>query len=452
MRLECLQRRAASLVALGVLALLDAGCGKPTGEATARAAASGVPPVARVTTVTPERMTVRRTTEEPGQIEAAETTPIYAKLAGYVESVAVDIGDKVKKGQVLAELRMPETEADLKHKRAMIAQAQSERKQDEAMVEVSRSGIASAEAKVTEIQAGIRRCDADVARWRSEFTRIEQLFRERAQTGSLLDETRNKVKAAEATQEEVRAQVKSAQAAVTEAKARLDKARADVQTAISHIEVARFEAEHAEAMASYTKILAPFDGVVTRRGVDTGHLTTPGASGELLFTVARSDIVTITVGIPETDAPFVNPGDRARVRLQALEGRIFEGTVTRTAWALDTTTRTLRTEIDLRNVDDLLRPGLYAYATIIAEEHKDALTVPAAAIVRDGETSYCLTVADGRAKRREVTPGIVDGKRTEIVAGLDGEERVVEGNVASLTEGQPVAENKPQEDASKPKT
>ncbi len=463
MRTERLQKRARimlirtkfavpSFAALGVFALLNGGCGKPTGEATARAAASGNPPIARVTTVSPERMTIRRTTEEPGQIEAAETTPIYAKLAGYVESVAVDIGDKVKKGQVLAVLRMPETEADLKVKRAMIEQAQSEKRQDEAMVEVSRAGVASAEAKVTEIQAGISRSDAEVARWRSEFTRIEQLFRERAQTGSLLDETRNKLKAAESAQEEVRAQVKSAQASLAEAKARLEKARSDVQTAVSHIEVARFEAEHAEAMASYMKILAPFNGVVSRRSVDTGHLTTPGASGELLFIISRSDIVTITVGIPETDAPFVNPGDQARIRLQALEGRAFEGKVTRTAWALDAATRTLRTEIDLPNADDLLRPGLYAYATIIAEEHKDALTVPAAAIVKDGEKSYCLTVADGRAKRREVMPGLVDGKRIEIVSGLNGGEKVVEANAASLYDEQPVLENKPPTDAGKPKT
>ncbi len=145
--------------------------------------------MARVTTVKPEQMTVRRTVEQPGQIEAAETTPIYAKLAGYVENVNVDIGDKVKKGQVLAELRMPEVEADLEQKRAMIDQARSERKQAEATVEVSRAGVTTAEAKLREVQAGIRRAEADVARWRSEFSRIEQLVRERAQTGSLLDET-----------------------------------------------------------------------------------------------------------------------------------------------------------------------------------------------------------------------------------------------------------------------
>lgn len=429
-----------SFAALGVFALLQAGCGKPTGEG---ATTAGAPPVARVTTVVPERMTIRRTTEQPGQIEAAETTPIHAKLAGYVESVAVDIGDRVKKGQVLAELRMPETEADLKEKRALIEQARSQKKQAEAMVEVSRAGVTSAEAKGAEIQAGIRRADADVARWRAEFTRIEQLVRERAQTGSLLDETRNKLRAAEATEEEVRAQVKSAEAARAEAKALLDKSRSDVLTALSHIDVARFEAEHAEAMASYMKILAPFDGVVTRRGIDTGHLTTPGAAGELLFIVARSDLVTITVGVPETEAPFVNPGDPVRVRLLALEGKTFEGKVTRTAWALDSATRTLRTEIDLPSGDDVLRPGLYAYATIIVEEHQDVQTLPTSAIVTDGARSYCMVVVDGHARRKEVKLGLSDGKRTEVVSGLSEGEMVVEANVSALADGQAVERNEP---------
>ncbi len=446
------RRAKANLVILGSLTLLYAGCGKPSGEATARAGTVGSPTALRVSTVKPERATVRRTTEEPGQIQAFETTPIYAKLAGYVERVDVNIGARVKKGQVLAELHVPEIEADLKQKRAMIEQAQAEKKQDEAMVEVSQAGVTSAEAKVAESRAGIRRSESDTSRWRSEFARIEQLFRERAQTGSLLDETRNKLSAAEAAQEEVGAQVKTAEAALVEAKARLDKARADVLTAISHIEVARFEADRAEAMAGYTKIVAPFDGIVTRRGIDTGHLTTPGAAGELLFIVARSDIVTITVGVPETDAPFVNAGDEARVRLQVLDGKTFAGKVTRTAWALDATTRTIRVEIDLPNPDEFLRPGLYAYATIIAEEHKAALTVPATAVFRDGDKSYCVTVAEGRAKRREITLGLVDGKRIEIVTGLDDGENVVEANAASLVEGQVVQEIKAQASTGKPKS
>ena len=444
--------RLMSTASLGVLSLLNAGCLQSTGEGTAKAATASSTSIAKVTTVRPERMTIRRVTEQPGQIEAVEVTPMHAKLAGYVRTVSVDIGDRVKKGQVMAELRVPEVEADVKQKQALIGQAKAERKQAEATVEVARAGVATAEAKVTEVQAGIRRTEADVARWNSEFVRIEQLFRERAQTGSLLDETRNKKNAAEAAREEVLAQVKSAEAALAEAKALADKARAAVETAASHIEVARFEAERAEAMASYTKIEAPYDGIVTRRRVDTGQLTTPGTMGEPLFVVARTETVTISVGVPETEAPFVHAGNPAQVRLLAVEGRTFTGKVTRTAWALESATRTLLAEIDLPNKDDALRPGLYAYATIIAEEHQDVLTLPTTAILKESGKAFCVIVEGNHARRREIKVGPSEGKRTEVVSGIAEGDAVVEANAASLTEGQPVERSAPPTTGAKAKS
>ncbi len=444
------RRETARLAALGTLALLGSGCGGTAGEGAAKAEATGPATVARVATVAPERMTVRRTTEQPGQIEAVELTAMHAKLAGYVEAVSADIGDRVKKGQVMARLRVPEVEADSKQKRAMVEEALALAKQAEATVDVARAGVASAEAKVREVQAGTRRAEADVARWRAEFARIEQLVRERAQTGSLLDETRSKLDAAQAGRDEVRAQVKSAEAALAEARALAAKARSAVQTAASHVDVARSEAERAAAMASYAEIVAPYDAVVTRRKVDTGQLTTPGTAGDPLFVVARSGKVTISVGVPEADAPFVDVGDAARVRLLALDGRTFEGRVTRTAWALDPATRTLLAEIDLEG--DALRPGLYAYATIVAEEHEDALTLPTTAIVKEGGKVFCVAVADKHATRKEIKVGLVDGKRTEVLSGLAAGERVVEANAASLADGQAVEEAKPQVGDAKPKS
>ncbi len=442
---------AVALTLLGVGIIPTAGCGTSP-DATIAKAAETKPATTRVTTIKPERATIRRTTSEPGQIEAYEVAAIYAKLGGYVRKVSVDIGEKVKKGQVLVDLRVPETDADLKQKRAMIDQAEAERKQSEAAVEVARAGILSAEAKVAEIKAGIRRAEADVARWQSEFTRVQQLAKEGALTGSLLDETRSKLGAAQASRDEVLAKVKSSEASLAEALAFLDKSRSDVIAAVAHVAVARFEAERAEAIDSYTKIESPFDGIVTRRHVDTGQLTTPGATGEPLLVVSRSDLVTITVGVPETDAPFVNAGDPVQVRLQAYGGRSFDGKVTRTGWALDASTRTLRTEIDLPNVDDFLRPGLYAYATIITEEHKNTLTLPTTAVVKEGDKSLCVIVSNGRATRKEIKVGLTEGKRSEILSGLKGDEEVVAANSASLTEGQSVEGIKPEGEGTKPKS
>ena len=129
--------------------------------------------------------------------------------------------------------------------------------------------------------------------------------------------------------------------------------------------------------------------------MDVGDLTEPGNHGEPLFVVARDDIVRITVSVPEMYATQVEPGDRVLVRLQALSGRNFEAKVTRTSWMLDAKNRTLRTEIDVPNPKGILRPGLYAHATIVVEEHKDVLSVPTSALVRQDSITFCIAVAGG---------------------------------------------------------
>jgi HlyD family secretion protein len=395
-------------------------------------------PVTRVEVVPPERHTVQRTVGEPGQLQAYETTPIHAKIAGYVKNWTVNIGYEIKKGQVLAELYVPEVEADLQEKRAAVEQAQAKKAQTEAAVKVAQAAVASAVARVTEVQAGVKRAEADLTRWQQEYRRIEQLFNERAQTGTLLDETRSKLHSAEASADEVRAKVKSAESAQSEAQAELDKARSDVVAAAASIDVARSEARHAEAMLGYTKIEAPYDGIITRRNVDTGQLTRPGSDAPPLFIAARTDIVTIVVDLPEMYSTDVNPGDGALVELQAMKGRTVEGKVTRTAWALDPKTRTIRTEIDIPNPGGKLRPGLYAYATVIVEEHRDVLTVPTTAIIQEKDKAFCVTAVDGKAVRRPIGTGLTDGTRTEVVSGLEGRELVVKANAASLSDGQAV--------------
>jgi RND family efflux transporter MFP subunit len=218
-----------------------------------------------------------------------------------------------------------------------------------------------------------------------------------------------------------------------------DKARSDVTAATATIKVARFDARRTEAMRGYATIVAPYDGVITRRHVDVGDLTTPGTQGDPIFTIARDDLVRITVNVAEMYATEVDPRDRALIRLQAVAGKDFEGKVTRTSWTLDARNRTLRTEIDVPNPKGTLRPGLYAYATLVVEEHADALTVPASAVVRQDSQTYCVAVADGRAVRRPVAVGLSDGTKAEILSGLRGDEAIVKAYASSLADGQSVA-------------
>jgi RND family efflux transporter MFP subunit len=426
---------------MATLAALAAstGCSRAPEAAAARASeGSGAAQVASVTVVTPKREAVRKVTREPGQIEAFEATSLHAKVGGYVRSLAVDTGDTIRAGQVIAELDVPELQAEVEQKRALLEQAGAEREQADAAVAVAESAVTSAEAKVVQVQASIRRTQAEVARWQAEYNRTGQLVRESAVTASLLDETRSKLEAAQAAREETSALVRSAEAALAQAKAELAKSRSDVTAAAARVDVAKANLVAAEAMAGYAKIVAPFDGVITRRHVHTGHLPVPGGAGDPLFVAERTDRLRIVVGVPEVDAPFVQPGDRAEVRLQALEGRVVEGKVSRISWSLDRATRTLRAEIDLENPDGTLRPGLYAYVTIVAEEHPDALTLPAAAIIRDGSESSCMVVEGGKARQRGLRLGLSDGKVVEVTSGLEGGEAVVAANAGSLSDGQAV--------------
>ncbi len=258
------------LAVLVALATTSAGCGQVT---AVKADNTTAPAVTRVEVVKPARATIRRSSEEPGQIEAYEVTPIYARVAGYVQNWNVDIGARVVKGQVLAVLSVPELEADAEQKMATVEEAEAKLAQARASEEVAQANLASAQAKRTEAQAGTRRADADLARWQSEFQRVEQLHLERALTGSLLDETRSKLRSSESSREEVYAQVKTAEVAVRQGQAMLDKAGSDVQVAAATIKVARADARRTRALLDYTRIVAPYDGVITRRNVHVGDLT-----------------------------------------------------------------------------------------------------------------------------------------------------------------------------------
>ncbi len=418
-------------------ASLVAGCGGFSEPAATKSVSSANESI-RVMVVKPERATIKRSTEQPGQIQAFETTPVHARIGGYVKTVAVNIGDRVKVGQVLAALDVPEVEAEAQQKLALVEQAEADRTLSLASVEVKKSSVTSARAKAAEVQATTRRTVADVSRWEAEAARIEQLARESAVTGSLRDETRSKLEASKAAADEAKAQVRSAEAALEEARSELDKAKADVAASAAKVKVARAEAKRLDAMLGFARVKAPYDGVVTRRHVDPGHLTVPGGVAEPLFVVARTDVVTVVVAVPEAEAALIDVNDAAKIRIQSLGGREVEGKVTRTSWALDLGNRSLRVEIDLPNPDGILRPGLYAYATIVVAERSDALTLPATAIVRDGAKTSCAVVKEGKARRVPVRLGLSDGTRIEILEGVAAGDDVVLAGGDALVEGQAV--------------
>ncbi len=402
-----------------LLLLLVTGCARSPVEPQAVAqstpatkAAPAAPP--QVSVGPPQRRSLTRTVEQPGYIDAFERAPLLAKVAAYVKAVHVDIGDRVKDGQVLAELDDPELEQELRQKQALVAQAAAEVEQAKQLLLAAEAHARLRVAEVAEAESARTRARANFERWQSESQRIGRMVSGGVIDEQTRDETLNQFRAAAAARDEVEARVRSAQAAQAESEARRNKSRADVDVAEAKARVAEADEGRTRALLGYTRITAPFDGVVTARGVDKGHLLQPGVKDAPLFVVTRLDPVRVFVEVPELDAALVRPGAKAEVRVQALRGRSFAGTVTRTAWALDSRSRTLRTAIDLPNPDGTLRPGMYAYAALTLAL-PEAWTLPAAAVVRQGDTAVAFLVRDGKAVRVGVQTGFGDGRHVELL-------------------------------------
>ncbi|MFO0807961.1 MAG: efflux RND transporter periplasmic adaptor subunit [Gemmataceae bacterium] len=361
-----------------------------------------------------ERTQIQRTVEQPGRVEAFAQTPLLVKLPGYVKAIHVDIGDQVKTGQPLAELSVPETELEFAQKQAAVTQAAAEVEQAKKLLAAAEANTGSAAAAVAEAKAGRQRVKANHDRWKSEANRVAGLVERRVIDEQTRDETLNQYRAAEAMLEEVEAKVRSAEAAEIESGARRDKAKADVAVADAKAKVAAADEGRLRALLDYAKVTAPFDGVITDRRLDVGHFLQPGARETPLFVVTKTDPVRVFVDVPEIDAAFVTNDSLAVVRVQALRGRTFTGKVSRSAWALDAKAHTLHTAIDLPNPDGLLRPGMYAYATI-AVKYPLAWTLPLPAVARQGDATHAYLVRNGKAAKVAVQLGAADANRTEVL-------------------------------------
>ena len=193
-------------------------------------------------------------------------------------------------------------------------------------------------------------------------------------------------------------------------------------------------------MLAYTQIKAPYDGTVTRRDVDTGHFVQPanGDAGKPLMVVAQTDKVRIFVDVPEMEAPYVDADDPAKIRVQALTASEFDATVVRSSWSLQESNRSLRAEIDVPNPHGVMRPGMYAMATIKLAQRENALVLPATAIVRDAAGTACMVVDDGKIVRRPVELGLRSGSEIEILSGIEEDQMIVLKQPEALKPGQSV--------------
>lgn len=387
----------------------------------------------------PTRKSLTMLSTQPARIEALEETPVHSKLAAYVGRVLIDYGDAVRKDQPLVELVAPELEAELAQKNALLAQARAELAQAEAGLKAAQAAIVTARSQVVQTEARLEKTQADVRVWELKCIRFKDLATGGSLNDQLVEETEQSCAAAKAAHTEARAAIESAGAVVAQSEAQAANAVADIEAAKSRVLVAQANVDYVQALRSYLTIKAPFDGVVTHCNVDPGHFVQPaGASGTTLLVVARSDKMRVFTAIPEMEAAYVDVGDGVTIEVQSLQGAQFQGQITRTSFALDPASRSLETIIDLDNADGRLRPGMYAMARLTLQEQKDALTLPAAAVVRQGREAFCYRLVGGQAKKAPLKLGIKVGDDFEVAGGLSDDDLVILNKASSLKDGQAV--------------
>jgi RND family efflux transporter MFP subunit len=402
--------------------------------------------------VKPTLRTIDRDVEQPGFVNAFEQTSLFSKVSGFIESYSVDIGDEVNQGQTLAEILVPELNAQ--HDQ-MVEQAKLDKKlveQADQLVDVAKKNVQNAEAQEAEAVANVGKYDAEVVRWQTEVERFTRMVEEKALDKEILTESQHQLDASLAAKKAAEATVAARKADVLMSQAGEKKAEIDVATAAAKVQVAEAEVRRTKAMLDYTRITAPYDGVVTVRNANkgdyvqavTGDKSTTNPSA--IFVVERTDKLRIFLDVPERYAAYVQKGTKAAVRADALSGVEIPATVTRTSWAIRDKTRTLWTEIDLSKKDyNGLRPGMYVYVTVFI--HRPGVyALPQQALAVSGNQTYCYLVKDGKAVKTPIDTALSDGKWVEVNkmkidvpwVKVSGEEQVVVGDLTELVDGQAV--------------
>ena len=397
-------------------------------------------PAVGVTVVKPTVEDLRRVTSQPAHVEPYERTNVYAKASGFVAKVTVDIGDRVDADQVLAELWIPEMQQERLQKEAAVEEARAAVGQAQANLTAADAQVSAAEAKRVEAQSSISQQEAELAFRRSEHARIAGLVRGQAVNASLEDEKLKQLQSAEASLAGAKAGLGSAEALVRVEQARRIQAQANVKYAETRVRVAEADLRHTEILIGYAQIRAPYRGVVTHRGIDTGHFvaSATNSNADLLFTVVRMDKLRIICDVPETESSLVRVGQRASLVVDAIKGRSFDGQVARTTGVLDSRARTLRVEVELDSSAIDLRPGMFGTLTIALAQRPQAVLLPARCIRYEGGKPLVFCVTDGLIVKRPVKLGYFDGSRAEILEGIQAGDSVVVDSRSAIRPGQGV--------------
>jgi RND family efflux transporter MFP subunit len=327
---------------------------------------------------------------------------VMAKVAGYVKTISVDIGDHVQQGQVLAVLEAPEIQSD-------VARA--------------KTGVAAAEANIVTAQAAVQRAQATAGMMKLSFQRLQEVA------------TKDKGLVP-------RQDIDVAQSRQMEAEAQLASAESSVQAANDAKAGADQEYIRAQTMMGYATIRAPFAGVVTKRYASTGSMIQAGIASQTqampVVKLAQNNLLRLILPVPVNDVGGVKDGQAVDVNVSSL-GRTLRGTVTRSADSIQMDTRTMDTEVDVPNRDGSLVAGMYAEVHLHLAARPNVLSVPLDAVDGLGTSvQQAYVVRDGVVHLVTVKTGLQTPDRLEVLSGLQEGEKVIVGRHTGLSDGERV--------------
>lgn len=348
------------------------------------------------------RGTLQRTLQLAAEFRPYQEIDVDAKEAGYVKAIYVDIGDRVKEGQLLAVLQIPELQDEVHQTAATVRESQQN-------IQRSHYEIAQADARYQATHLDYTRL-ANVAKTHPNLVAQQEL-----------DDAQSKDQSAAA---------------------QLDASKAALASAEQQLAVAKANQDRVETLFSYSRITAPFAGVITRRYADTGAMIQAGTSSDIqampLVRLSQNDLLRLDIPVPESVVPQVHVGMAAQVQVPSLN-KTYQGKVVRFADHIDDGTRTMETEIDTPNPKLELVAGMYAYASIVLENRKNVLTVPVQAIDREnGQVTVDRVNGQGKIEVVPVQLGLQTADRAEVLSGLQMGDTVVVSARSQLRSGEQV--------------
>jgi HlyD family secretion protein len=340
----------------------------------------------------------------PGETQAFDTASLYPRATGYIAERRVDIGSRVKKGDLLVRIAAPDLDRQLDQARAQLQQVQA--------------AVVQAHAQVDQAAANKKLANLT-------FDRSDILVKRGYDTVQNRD---NQV-----------ANVVSQQATV-------ETAQAGVKVAEANVEAQRATVERLRTLTEFENVVAPFDGVITTRSIDVGDLVNADVgSRSPLFTMDQDDVLRVLVNVPQNSANGIVDGLSAQVHVAQIPGRTFVGKVARSSVALTSSARTLSVEIDVDNREGVLRPGLFVNVTFAVPRAHPNVVIPSEALVFDQKGLHAVVLMPNNKVHMQPIKIYRDfGTSVELSEGLQGDEKIVLSPPATLIEGSPVEPVEPQ--------